>query len=147
MKRKCTMHWLSFILVFIILATMTIPVFAAAPETLSPQASAYITSVYANTTGGSGSITVYFSITGKNKMTSLGATRIVIYDTNGTPVKTYKYDTTSGMMGYNKTFHSGSVTWYGATSGSKYYAIVGYKAADSSGSDTTTYTTGYAKAS
>lgn len=132
--------------ILVTLCTMMMPAFAANTDPgVSPQASYYITSDWASVSGGTGSITVSFSISATGKMTSLGAQYIDIYNASGTCVKTFKSSTTSGMLtsGYS---HSSSVTYTGATSGARYYAVVTFKASNSSGGDSTTYTTGYATA-
>lgn len=135
---------LAFMLVAITVYAMTIPVTAAnTNDTVSPRASAYINTVWASASKSGGTVTVKFSITGTNTMSSLGATTIAIYNSSGTVVKSFSSSTTSGMMGYNKMYHNSSVSWDGAESGKKYYAIVFYKASLGSGYDTTSYTTEY----
>lgn len=137
---------IAMIVVLAALCSMMMPVSAAntAPG-ISPQASYYITSVYAYATGGTGSITVTFNMTATGKMTSLGAQKVRIYDANDTLVKTFDGYTTAGMLssGYS---YSSSVTYNGAKSGAKYYAVVTFKASNSTGGDSDTYTTGYATA-
>ena len=79
-------------------------------------------------------------------MDSVGATAILIKNSSGTTIKTYTPASTNGMMGYDKIFHSGSVTYSGVTEGSSYYAVVYFKAAKGSGYDTSYYTTDLTKA-
>ena len=74
-------------------------------------------------------------------MTSLGAMKIQIYDANGTCVKTFNSYDTSGMLGSNRYAYASSVTYTGAKSGAYYYAVVKFKASNSSGGDSCTYTT------
>ena len=105
------------------------------------RASSYIDSSTATITSSKGTITVRFSIIGTAKMTSLGATKIEIKSSSGTTLKTY----TTGLMGSDVSYHSGSIT-YAGVSGVSYYAVVYFKAANSSGSDTTTKTTASIKA-
>lgn len=145
--RKQSQRIGALILVAILIIVFAVPVMATDNEnSISPRSSAYITAVWASASGGTGSITVDFSITGTGRMSSLGATTVSIRDSSGTTIKTFHYTTTDGMMGSNQGYYSSSVTWYGATSGSKYYAVVYFKASNSSGYDTTSYTTGYAYA-
>ena len=142
--KKQLLRILTLVLIVLMVGSISAPALAATgtgPD--SPHASAYITSVYAYLTGGNGSITVNFSITATGTMTSLGATNIWIYDRYDNRVKTYSYTSTSGMMGSNDFFYQNSVTWNGATNGEKYYAVVAYKATNSSGYDTTSYTTDF----
>lgn len=127
--------------------SIAIPVAATnSTQEATLRASNYITSVWAGAYGGNGQITVDFSITATGKMTSLGATSIIIKNSSGDTVKTFLYSTTPTMMGTNLIYYSHSVTYFDATPGKKYYAIVCYKAANRSGSDTTSYTTDYATA-
>ena len=60
-------------------------------------------------------------------MDELGTLNIKIYEStdgeNWTWVDTYKHDTTSGMLGYNKVYHSGHVDYQG-TIGRYYKAYV-----------------------
>lgn len=143
-KLKCI-----FVMVFIIsiISSLTYSTFASNDNpSKAPQASAYINSVWATASGDIGSVKITFSITATDDMSSLGVTAIEIKDSSNNTVRTFKSSSTGGLMGYNDTYFSGSKTWYGATSGCKYYAVVYFKASDSSGYDTTSYTTGYCTA-
>ena len=123
---------------------MIIPVSAANMEDeVSPAASAYIDAVWAEAVGSNGTVKVNFSISATGKMTSLGATEIRIVNSSGTTVKTFYPSTTGGMTGYSRDYYYGSVTWYYATPGAKYYAVVYYQATNSSGHDTSSYITAY----
>lgn len=134
-------------IVLAVLCSMMTPVLAANTDPgISPQASYYITSYWATATGGTGSIKVSFSITATGKMTNLGAMYVQIYNSSGTLVKTFNGYTTDGMLVSGKTAHSSSVTYNGATSGTKYYAVVTFEASNASGGDSGTYTTSYATA-
>lgn len=145
MLKKYT-RMLAVLLVFALTLAMQPVVLAARGEdTVNPTASTCIASSSASISAYKGTVTVSFSITGTGKMTSLGATKVQIKDSSGSVVKTFYSSTTSGMMGYNKTYHSGSVTYSGST-GTKYYAVVSFKAANATDSDTTTRTTGYTTA-
>ena len=108
----------------------------------------YIESCYAYSSKvGGGSVKITFDITGTGTMTSIGATKIEIKNSSGTTVKTYK-NTDPGfsyMLASNRTSYASSVTYPGLA-GSSYYAVVYFKAGNSSGSDTDTYTTGYVTA-
>lgn len=144
MKRTIR-HLISFILIVCILCTAVVPAFADDDynDDISTYASLYISSTKAYVEAGSttGSLKVQFNITGTGKMTSLGAKKIQIYDANGTCVKTFNSYDTSGMLGSNRYFYASSVTYTGAKSGAYYYAVVTFKASDSSGGDSCTYTT------
>ena len=138
---------LSLFLVMVLLVLMTLPVAASAPEDAdAPLSSAYITNTSATTIGGNGTITVNFNIVAKSPMTSLGATKIEIKNSSGAVMRTFYATSSNNMLASNKAGHTGSVTYSSATSGAKYYAIVYFKAENSSGSDTRTKITGYATA-
>ena len=119
-----------------ILAVSIIVVFCVC--ILAPIASArsshYISHYNANiTAGNNGNVTVAFNITGTGKMTEIGSTQIVIYE-NGKSVRTYKSSTTTSMMGKDKVFHSGTVT-YAGVKGRTYRANVIFKCGNSNGHD------------
>ncbi len=105
----------------------------------------YFNAVGGKTIGG-GKITVYFSVTGTDTMSQLGATKIYIKNSSGTTVRSYYSYSTPSMMGHNVEYYEGSVTYNGAISGQMYNAVIYYKAANSSGSETRSFTTGYATA-
>lgn len=130
---------------FLIFALTICPMtaFAAAGDPgVSPQASNYINSTYAQITNKSGTITVGFSIAGTGYMTRIGATQIQVKNSSGAVVKTFHYSTTDGMMASGAYTHSGSVSFQGSASG-KYYAVVSFRAGNGTGYDTDTYVTGY----
>lgn len=146
---KNTRRMIVLIVVIMSLLVQTIPVYAidqSCDSEISTQASYYITSYSAGITGGSGSVTVDFDITGTGWMTSIGASRIDIYTAAGTVVKSFYATSTDGMLSTNRSVHFGTVTYNGAKSGTKYYAVVTFKASNSSGGDSRTFTTGYATA-
>jgi len=143
MLRKSKRLCLSVLLIFAILCGTCIPAAAAEEQVSVARSSAYISTYSASISASKGTIKVSFSITGMKKMTSIGATVIKIKDSNDNIVKTFYASSTSGMLDYNTQFHSGSVSYSGATSGTSYCAVVTFKAANSSGSDSATYTTGY----
>lgn len=135
---------IALMLVTVALFSITSPVYATDTENeVAPQSSAYIAAVWASATGVNGCVKVDFSITATGPMERLGATSVAIINSSGTIVQSYFYTSTPGMMGYNRTYFAGSVTYRDATPGGRYYAVVGYKAGDSTGSDTTSYTTAF----
>ncbi len=115
---------------------------APAEDVIMPRASEYLAAYFASISETNGTVEVTFDVTATGRMTSVGATTIRIKDSSGATVKTFEYDTTPGMMGYNRISYAGSVTYQGIP-GKKYYASVTFKAANSSGSDTGTYVTPY----
>lgn len=74
-----------------------------------------------------GKIQVWFTVTGVNYMDEIGTLRIQLYEStdgeNWTWVKTFKHTTSSGMLGYDKVYHSGHVE-YSGTIGRYYKAYV-----------------------
>ena len=77
-------------------------------------------------------------------MDSLGATDIFVYDSHNYCVAWINSSNATGLMGYNDFYYSNTINCCSAASGERYYAIVGYKAEDSTGYDTTSYLTNYA---
>ena len=146
MKKKKS-KIIAFVLVMAMMLSVTSPVFAVnnGKDAVQPMSSSYISIYGASISGSDGTVTVSFNITAKSKMTSLGATSVQIKKSAGATVKTFYSSSTSGMMGSNRTYFSGSVSYTGI-SGHKYYAVINYKAANASGSDTCSYTTAYATA-
>lgn len=130
-------------LIFTMSCFFSISAFAAEPEEITPYASTYFSSYNAAITSlGGGDIKINVYANGKKTMTQIGATKIVLKESDGsdwTTVKTFNYSSYPDLMGYNQKSHVGSVS-YDGTSGKKYQAIVTFIAKDASGSDTKTYT-------
>ena len=132
-----------FLVCFIVLA-MAVPAMATNDERAEPnRASDYIFSVYADVTRIGNSVDIYFTITATGVMTSVGATDIAIFNNHGNCVALLNSSNTTGLMGSNCSFYFNTITWNGAVTGDRYYAIVFFKAENSSGYDTTCYTTTY----
>ena len=137
-------RFVSMLLVVATILCMIIPVSAADNNSdVAPAASAYINTVWAEAVGSDGTVRVNFSISATCTMTSLGASEIQIKNSSGTTVKTFYPSTTGGMTGYSRASYSSSVTWYYATEGAKYYAVVYFQATNSSGADSDAYVTAY----
>jgi len=111
-------------------------------------ASDYIFSAYAIVTSeGDGKITIGYSIRATRQMSELGATKIVIKDSSDNTVTTIRY--TDPGYEYMMKSNTGSCTKtvpYNGAKGTTYYAIVFFRAKDSTGYDTATYTTSSVKA-
>ena len=107
-------RFVAMILVFAIV----VPFGASAAE-VQPRASDYLTSYNAYIyRPASGTIRVYFNVSGTGYMDELGTLKIQIYESSDggatwTWKKTFTHDSTSGMLSYNDDFHSGYVTYYG----------------------------------
>lgn len=139
MKKRIYKTTLFILIVAVILSTTAFAV--------ESRASDYIRSTEPEISASNGKVTVDFSIYATGVMSSVGAKKIVIYTSTGTPVKTYSYTNTnySYLMASNKLSHSASVT-YDGTPGTSYYAEITFYAGNSSGSDSITESTSVVKA-
>ena len=130
----------------IVLSMSPLAVFATdsidASSTENSRASNYISSTYASTTNTNGRVKVYIQIVGTGTMNSIGAAQIKIKDSTGTVQKTFNYKTTPGMMSYGSAAHMGSV-YYDGSPNTRYYAVVTFQASNNSGTDNSTFITGY----
>ena len=118
------------LIALLLVFSFLVPVYAQAAETESvqPRASAYLSTYGAYVyLPGNGEVQVYFNVTGTDDMDELGALSIAIYEStdseNWTWKKTFKHNTTSGMLSYNDDFHTGHVTYNGVV-GRYYKALV-----------------------
>lgn len=148
-NKKCTIIKITALLLVLI---FLVPSYAYASEEKepAPRASYYLTSY--NTymyNAAFGKMQVYFDVTGVNYMDEIGTLTIKIYEstdnTNWTWVETYKHASTSGMLGYNKVYHSGHVDYQG-TIGRYYKAYVTIWAGKDGDGDTRYYWTQSQKA-
>lgn len=119
---------LRLLAIVLVVALILSPCAYATNATVAPCASYYLDSY--NTyiyPAGLGKIQVWFTVTGVNYMDDIGALTIRLYEstdnTTWTRVHTYKYETTNGMLGYDKVYHSGHVEYQG-TIGRYYKAYV-----------------------
>lgn len=121
--------FLVILFIAIIICSMILPFTAYATiEPTVPRASYYLDSY--NTylyRSGLGKIRVYFDVTGVDYMDDIGVLKIQVYEStdgeNWNWIKTYSHDTTSGMLGHSKIYHSGYVEYPG-TIGRYYKAYV-----------------------
>ena len=121
MTAKRNIHHLVAIILAISLSFSFMTIMAEA------KASDYIASysAYMNADG-SGKVSAWFTISGLGTMDEIGAITITIYEVNGgseTAVKTYQWSQNPGMLGTNKGYHSGNVS-YSGVAGRQYYASV-----------------------
>lgn len=128
---------ISFVVALVMLCSVC---FAAVPR-----ASEYISSGNAASTATAvkGEIEITYDVTGRGRMTKIGASKIIVQEKNGgswETVKTFWGSVSNGMLDENTTSHAGSVTYTG-TSGKQYRAIVTVYAENSGGSDSRTVTT------
>ena len=111
----------------VLVVAMVIPLSANATE-IQPRASYYLDSYNAYVyLPGTGEVRVYLNAEGTGYMDELGALSISLYEstdgTNWTWIKTFKHNTTAGMLSYNDDFHSGYVS-YNGVAGRYYKAYV-----------------------
>ncbi len=131
----------AFILATLLMFSVAMPTFATDCGEEHVRASDYISYVYARTQIVNGVVQVYYRITGTGTMTSIGATDIMVFDHDDDCVAVLDSSNTTGLMGSNTIFYQNTVDCLTAVSGEHYYAIVGYKAENAYGYDTTSYMT------
>jgi hypothetical protein len=108
------------------------------------RASLYLSNytVWATADGG-GEVSFWYDVTATQVSDCVGVLTIQIQrKQNGvwTPVQTYSSSTTAGLMGTNRLFHDGWIT-YSGTAGQEYRASVTVYAARGGGSDSRVVTT------
>lgn len=138
---------LLLIVTMLLVFALTVPMVAhaAVPETLQPMASNYLDSYGAYTyAAGNSQVQVWFNVKGVGYVPKLGATEIKLYHSIDSQtwylVKTYSYETTSGMMGYNSKLHDGHVDFAGVP-GRFYKATVTFYGGTTTSGDYRTYNT------
>lgn len=149
----CSNHSSLFrVIICLIIICLLVPIYGntTAYTTIDSRASYYLDSYNTYTYNAAfGKIRVYFDVTGVNYMDEIGTLNIKIYEStdnsNWTWVKTYTHDTTSGMLGYNKVYHSGYVE-YSGTLGRYYKAYVCIWAGKDGDGDTRYYWSDVSKA-
>lgn len=147
-KHSITFRCIAILLVLIMV--IPLPFTANASELLTPRASYYLDSYNAYIYHAAlGKIQVWFTVTGVDYMDDIGALKVYLYEsTDGeswSHVKTFNHDTTSGMLGSNKIYHSGHVDYQG-TIGRYYKAYVCIWAGKDGNGDTRYYWTDIQKA-
>lgn len=119
-----------FFVVLTLVAAMIIPMCVPA----FARASDYLLS-YGGFVSKSGStVSVSFSVSGTGTMDDIGALSIKVYKEDGTWVKTFLHNTTSGMLAHNTSFHAGTVSFTGDAN-TTYKAYVGFYAGKNGGGD------------
>lgn len=142
MKTTGTMRKIAMILAFLTLLSSA----AFAEDAGSARTNAYIARTWATVErGDDGFLNIAFNISGMGKMDEIGATTAYLYEVDDTSTKTvaifsYLNPQYADMMGGNSSFHAGNLPYNGIP-GHRYYATVYYRAGDSTGSGTTSYTT------
>lgn len=120
-----------FFAVFTLITAMIIPMCVPA----FARASDYLMSFGGSVYNSGSTVYVSFFVTGAGTMEDIGALSITVYKEDGTWVKTFQHDTTSGMIDHNTGFHAGTVSFTGDAN-TTYKANVGIYAGKNGGSDT-----------
>lgn len=121
---------LRFVVVAALIVAMIIPMSVPAFARASDYLMSYGGSVYKS----GSTVYVNFSVTGNGTMDDIGALSIMVYKADGTWVKTFLHESTSGMMAHNTYFHAGTVSFTG-NANTTYKAYVGVYAGKNGGSD------------
>ena len=151
MYQKSTSHLIKLLALALTIAVLVpIGVQAAVVEPVQPQASSYLESYNAYVyPAGSGMIQVYFSAHGTDYIDELGCLSVSIYESTDNSTwtwkKTFTHDSTSGMLGYDKFYHSGHVDYQGVA-GRYYKAYVCIWGGDNGAGDTRYFWTSAKKA-
>ena len=128
---------ISAIFAFILIFTFLLNTVAFAATMADP----YISSMSGGIASeGNGKIKITFSVRAKDIMSTLGATSIVIYKSDGSYVTTLYSTSYPSMLTTNARTYSSSVN-YNGVSGQNYYAIITFYASTGGGSSSPTYTT------
>lgn len=151
MYQKSTSHLIKLLALALTIAVLVpIGVQAAVVEPVQPQASSYLESYNAYVyPAGSGLIQVYFSAHGTDYIDELGCLSVSIYESTDNSTwtwkKTFTHDSTSGMLGYDKFYHSGHVDYQGVA-GRYYKAYVTIWGGDNGAGDSRSFWTSAKKA-
>jgi hypothetical protein len=131
-------------LILCLMMLMSIGATAAYIPPDSPDASAYIANYSAKViNGGNGVLKVSFDVTGTTTMSSIGASTITIYKSNGTYVTTLAwFDSGRGGMMASNTFYNGDTESVYVGAGSYYAVVCFYAQKPSGGIGTKTVQTG-----
>lgn len=130
MKNKMN-HYMRFLTVLVLSITMIVPMCIPA----FARASDYLASYGGSVSKSGSTVYVNFSVMGTGTMEDIGALSIKVYKEDGTWVKTFRHDTTSGILGHNTGFKAGTVSFTG-NANTTYKAYVGVYAGKNGGGDT-----------
>lgn len=133
-----------FALILVLIMILNVGALAAYNPPDSPDASAYIASYSAKViNGGNGVLRVSFDVTGTTTMSSIGASTITIYRSNGTYVTTLIWtDSGRGGMMASNTIYNGDTESVYVGAGSYYAVVCFYAQKPSGGIGTKTVQTG-----
>lgn len=94
---------------------------------------------------GNGNIRIHFSVSANNTMSTLGASSIALYKSNGEYVTTFSSNNYSNMLTSDTYTYSSSIS-YKAVSGQTYYAVITLYADNGASNSTAIFTTASATA-
>lgn len=138
---------LSFVLVAVIfISAFGTDAFAAMPETVEPMASAYISSYVASLATGTrkGEVVLTFYIDSpRMDLTKIGINNIVVYNENGTKVRSVGGTFDNGLLASGGRSYGASFSLILPTN-VNYYMVVTFVAGNSTGVDTRNFTTNVA---
>lgn len=129
MKNKMN-HYMRFLTMLILIVAMIVPMCVPA----FARASDYIASFGGSVCKSGSTVYVNFYVTGTRTMEDIGALSIMVYKEDGTWVKTFLHESTSGMIDHNTGFHAGTVSFTG-NANTTYKAYVGIYAGKNGGGD------------
>lgn len=127
-------------LTLILVISLSIIACAAYEEDFAPYTNAYIEAMTGALSKSGDTLYVTFTVEGTHSMTSIGASCIKIYTSNGTLVKTFWSAYNPSMLDHNTYSHTSTLS-YDGTDGTTYYAVITGYASYGGGSGTETYTT------
>lgn len=147
-KKSSITRIMALLLIFAMLLPMTVN--AAEANIVQPRASDYLSSYSGYVSvAGSGKVHLCFSVTGTGTMDQVGALKIQVYEStdneNWTWKKTYNNNSYPSMIGTNKLYHSGYMTYQGVA-GRYYKAYIGVYAGNDGAGDTRYFWTSSKKA-
>lgn len=139
-----------FAMILIVILLVPVCAQAAVINPVQPYASLYLNTYNAYVyPAGSGLIQVYFSANSADYLDELGCLSVSIYESTDNSTwtwkKTFTHDSTSGMLGYDKHYHSGHVDYQGVA-GRYYKAYVCIWGGDNGDGDTRYFWTSAKKA-
>ena len=110
--------------VLLVFALLPINGFAAVPETVAPQASAYLTSYTTYICSiGSGVLQIWWRVTGTGRMENIGTLRILLYESTDNSnwywVDTFLHEDYPHMLSHDDSHYMSFVDYQGVTG--RYY--------------------------
>lgn len=123
-------HYVRLLTVLVLAAVMVVPMCIP----VLARASDYLANYGGSVSKSGSTVYVSFSVSGTGPMDDIGALSIKVYKEDGTWVKTFLHESTSGMLGHNTYFKAGTVSFTG-NANTTYKAYVGVYAGKNGGGD------------